>query len=468
MRDYGFGQGKWVFVDWLSIEPGYGTRWPRVGDVSVPLPDGYCVPRGVELRVHAPDVVPEFCLPLDQPWEKGCAAYATFIEDDGIFRCWYEHGNGLGYAESDDGIAWRKPTLSLREFAGSTANNLLSFGMHGAGVFIDPSASATERYKMVGCLWSPEEKAVIGAVSADGLHWRPLPEPVLRHNHADTQSVCHFDADLGKYVLYTRQTGGAMQRRGVNRALAEDFKHFATSVPVFECTPLDPPDWDIYCNGYAPWPGATGAHVMRLTMYKHTPDLVDVHLAVSRDGVVWHRPQGQTPWISGGPSHPAPYPSLYACTGILPTDRGEWSIYLGAAHHAHNEPPERLTQPAGILRARLREDGFMSLSSEAPGECWTIPFVLTSDSIRLNVRTRYGGYVRAALLASSGGNTGSETTANEAIAGYALADCRPISGDHLDAPLTWKAGPDLLALRGRTVRLHLQLFKANLYALKFE
>lgn len=462
MRNYNFGRGKWVFIDWLGIEPGYGTCWSGAARAF-----GYCVPRGVELCTHAPDVVQEFCLPIDRPWEKGFTAYATFLADGGVFRCWYEHGNGMAYAESDDGVVWRKPNLGLRELNGSTANNLLGFGMHGAGVFIDSSAPPAERYKMVGCLWTPEEKAVVGAVSPDGLHWTPLPDPVLRHNHADTQNIGLYDSERGQYVLYTRQTDGVMQRRGVNRAITNDFRRFEPSEPVLECSPLDSPDWDIYCNGYAKWPGASGAHVMRLSIFKHTPDLVDVHLRVSRDGVIWHRPQGNTPWINGGPSYPNPYPSVYACAGILPTGHGEWSTYVGTAHHAHNEPIDRMTRPAGILRARMREDGFMSLSSDGPGEFWTIPFVLNSDTIRLNVKTRFAGHLRAELLASSGGNTGSETTGNDAIAGFALADCTPVGGDHIAAPLTWRGGVNLDALRGRTVRLHVDLFKADFYAIAF-
>jgi len=35
-------------------------------------------------------------------------------------------------------------------------------------------------------MWTPEGKAVTGAVSQDGIHWTPLSEPVLHHNHADT------------------------------------------------------------------------------------------------------------------------------------------------------------------------------------------------------------------------------------------------------------------------------------------
>ena len=461
MRHYDFGNGKWVFIDWLGIEPGYGTRWG--GGESA----GYCVPRGVELRTHAPDVVPEFCLPLDKPWEKGSTGYATFLEDGGIFRCWYEHGNGMAYAESDDGIAWRKPNLGQREFDGSTANNLMSLGMHGTGVFIDANAPSSERYKMVGCMWSPDEKAAIGAVSSDGLNWTPLPEPVLHHNHADTQNICLYDEQLGKYVLYTRQTDGVMQRRGINRSISDDFRSFPPSQQVFECNPLDPPDWDFYCNGYSKWPNASAAHVMRISMYKHTPDIVNVHLATSRDGVIWHRPQGRQPWITGGPSYPEPYASVYACSGILQTGRGEWSSYVGISHHAHNEPIDNMKSMAGILRARMREDGFMSLSSEGHGAVWTVPFTLESDEIRLNVKTSYSGFVRAAILASSGGNTGSETTANEAIEGFSSVDCQSICGDHIDAPFVWKAGSSLQKLRGQTVRLQLELYKADVYALKF-
>jgi len=219
-------------------------------------------------------------------------------------------------------------------------------------------------FSMFPTIWTETEKSVLGGVSPDGLHWTGLSEPLLKHNHADTQSICLYDEQINKYVLYTRQTDGIMQRRGINRSASDDFRHFPPSHPVLECNPMDPPDWDFYCNGYSKWPDAPAAHLMRISMYKHTSDIVDVHLAVSRDGVIWNRPQGKQPWISGGPSYPEPYSSIYACSGILETGPGEWSIYLGAAHHAHNKPVEKMTQPAGILRARMRKDGFMSLSSD--------------------------------------------------------------------------------------------------------
>ena len=89
------------------------------------------------------------------------------------------------------------------------------------------------------------------------------------------------------------------------------------------------------------------------------------------------------------------------------------------------------------------------------------------DSSSLNVKTRFSGSVRVGIQASSGGSTGSETTGNEAIARFALADSVPITGDHIDAPLAWEGEAALAALRGQTIRLHVELFKADLYAIRF-
>lgn len=263
-----------------------------------------------------------------------------------------------------------------------------------------------------------------------------------------------------------------MQRRGVNRSESEDFRRFPPSEPVLESNPLDPPDWDIYCNGYSRWPGATDAHLMRLSVFRHTPDTVDVHLATSRDGVIWHRPLGRRPWIGIFPSHRELYVSLYACIGIIPTAPGEWSTYVGAGRAGHNEPRERKQRKlgkrkSGFIRAAMREDGFMSLSSEGRGTFWTIPFELNSDAIRVNVRTLYSGFLRCQILSSSPGDTGSATRFIRTIEGYTLDDSQPVSGDHIDVPLTWNGSPDLSALRGKSVRLRFDLYKADLYAIRF-
>ena len=453
---YELGRGKWVFVDWTGIDPGYGVAGDGSGVAGVYLP------RGVELEVGAPFVERDRVIGLDCPWESGETAYATFIEDEGLFRCWYEHGSGLGYAESDDGITWRKPAL------GGTTQNLLSFHYHGANVFKDPSAPAAERYKMVGCVWDDGERWVPGAVSPDGLQWTALPDPILPDQNADTQSIGLYDEALGQYVLYTRQRDSSTARRGVNRAATADFSRFPPSTPVLENDPGDPADWDLYCNGYLRWPGAVDAHVMRLSVYKRIADVVEVHLATSRDGHSWHRPEGRMAWI-GAARQGLPWQQIYACAGILPTAAGEWSTYLGVTPRGHNDLNGEDTARSGIAVARVREDGFTYLASEGPGEFWTVPFELQATEIRVNYRARFAGFVRCEIEATARAEAeeAERVAARGAIAGFALEDCDGLTGDEINGVLRWRGAADLSGLRGRTVRLRFQLYRADLYSLRF-
>ena len=477
MRHYRFGRGKWVFIDWMGINAGYGTAW---GGASS---EGWCVPEGIAIKVHPPSVDPSMVIRPDQPWEGNhIGAYCTFLDDGGTLRCWYEiQGGGLGYAESDDGVTWRKPRLGHVERNGSTENNIVPISglaknpfdeagvPHGHGIFIDPVAADSERYKMVSCFWTATERKVLGAVSPDGLQWTALPQPLMEEQHADTQNIAAYDEQLGKYVLYTRQSGRLM-RRGVNRTVSSDFRHFPDSEPVLmgESNPLDPPDADIYCNGYSRWPGATDAHLMRLSMYEHTPDTMNVHLATSRDGVFWHRPLIRTPWIDCVEGPEGLFQTVYACAGVVPTAPGEWSTYASIRKRLHNQPKaDEATSPSGIVRATLREDGFTSLSSRGRGTFWTVPFELESDVISVNVRTLYSGFLRCQILSSGAGDTGGATRAIEDIEGYTLDDSQAISGDHIDAPLNWNGKTDVSHLRGQTVRLRFDLYKADLYAIRF-
>ena len=474
MRDYGLGRGKWVFVDWIGIEPGYGTQWGGA------LSQGFCVPQGVELKVHRPAMNRAPAIAADRPWDNfGISPYATFMKDEGRYRCWYEcyHGKDgkvggglMGYAESDDGATWSKPSLRLKEFDGSKENNLVEIlpdgCPHGHGIFKDPSAPPAERYKMIWCCWAANERSVWAAASPDGLTWRRFDKAIIHGQNADTQNVCRYDETLGKYVLYTRQRDGRMQRRGINRSESADFRNFPPSEPVFETSPLDPPDWDLYSSGYCRWSGAAAAHVMQISVYRHTQDTLEVHFATSRDERIWHRPLGRQPWLVGGPDEPIQWPSVYACSSLVDGGAGEWFTFFGAGRKCHNEPWNG-DSDAALYRTVLREDGFMSISSEGRGGFWTVPFVLEGDGVALNVRTRYSGFVRCEVMDAGLGDTGEATTVGKPIPGFGLDDCEPIKGDHIAAGLAWRGG-DVRTLRGRSLRLRFDMYKADLFALRFE
>ena len=178
----------------MGVEPGYGTQ--SGGDIT----EGWCVPQGVTLEVHTPVVEPQAVIAPDKPWERNhVSGYSTFLEEGGAYRCWYGTGNHtvlrrigrrnqLAQAESGSGGGGRSRENNAVIISGLEKNPFDEAGVpHGSNVFVDPVAPDSERYKMVSCFWSDTERKILGAVSPDGLQWTALPQPLMDHQHADTQ-----------------------------------------------------------------------------------------------------------------------------------------------------------------------------------------------------------------------------------------------------------------------------------------
>jgi hypothetical protein len=92
----------------------------------------------LEFRMHSP-VSRETVMLYDQPWEGSGSDFQTVFKDGDIFRMYYMaaqltyaggakfggHAVFACYAESMDGIHWKKPDLGLFEFNGSKKNNIV-------------------------------------------------------------------------------------------------------------------------------------------------------------------------------------------------------------------------------------------------------------------------------------------------------------------------------------------------------
>ena len=121
----------------------------------------------------------------DRPWDMGWISGAgTVIEDGGRYRMWYtglppvkrfeDDRFRLCYAESKDGVHWEKPNLGIYEWRGSRANNILMETNieNAGGVFVDPTAPAAARYKLVAILnrtaSPPDGNGLYVYQSADG------------------------------------------------------------------------------------------------------------------------------------------------------------------------------------------------------------------------------------------------------------------------------------------------------------
>jgi hypothetical protein len=465
---------KHVFVDWSGVEAGYGVAW---GD-DTPAP--HLMPTGLRIESFIPEIDPEPVIVPEHPWEKLCvSAYATLFEDDGRFRLYYEaydtyespdggdYEARVCYAESSDGVNWTKPSLGVCEFNGSKDNNIvmqtgmgLGRGVHGAMVFRDPNGDDHDRYKMVWCYSDFKIPAVAGAVSPDGIVWTGLDTPVVTNQFADTETVIQWDPDREVYTGYFRDwPKGDLypNRRVILHATTPDFYNWPERHLAFAADSQDDPGTDIYTNAYTAWPGAQNAHIMMPSFYPRTRDTMESHLAVSRDGVVWQRPRREPLW---GPGAPGSFNQAgdVVSQGIITPKPGQWSFMLGCRSKTHNETHygDQDIGPGGIWRANIREDGFLAMSAEARGECWTNPLTFDGDVLRVNAWTHFGGQVRIGLCEENG----------EPIPGYSLDDCDPLTGDQIWPAVTWRGNANLSALEGKTVRLHTELIRGRLHAWK--
>ena len=65
---------------------------------------------------------------------------AVYDVDEGLFKLWYQieqetGGNVIGYAESRDGLSFKKPHLGLIEYGGTWSNNVCRVEPYGKPVW---------------------------------------------------------------------------------------------------------------------------------------------------------------------------------------------------------------------------------------------------------------------------------------------------------------------------------------------
>ena len=74
----------------------------------------------LQLNVNPPEKLSEPVIKCDRPWEKFGITYHSVVEEDGLFRMWYQavpkpfwwtDESRICYAESNDGKTWSKPQV---------------------------------------------------------------------------------------------------------------------------------------------------------------------------------------------------------------------------------------------------------------------------------------------------------------------------------------------------------------------
>jgi hypothetical protein len=435
---------------------------------------------GVSIRMHPARKTGEVILQADKPWESATLNWLNVIQESGKFRMWYEcydvdgwptaDDTSFCYAESTDGIRWTKPELGLYEYQGSKATNILfrligppgaKSRVHGVGIFIDPKATPEARYKGVSQgifegVGTPPHR-IAGMQSPDGINWTRLPQPVCPV-FADSQYSGFWDSSNGKYVLFGRVSG---RGRAIGRSESSDFAHFDPLSLVFETDDNDPPETDVYNPAATKYANAANVYLMFPSLFEHAPDTLSIHLAVSRDGIHWTRPEQRLPFVALGSKDEFDSGSLYMGQGIVRVGDELWQYYGGSRLKHKEGELENLKKPGNgryFSRVVSRADGFVSADADAKtGSLTTIPLTYAGNLLKLNVAVREGGKVRVALLDESG----------KAIPGRSLDDCIPVTGDSVSVRVAWKTGADVMARAGKPTRLQLEITNASVYGFQF-
>lgn len=435
---------------------------------------------GVEQVLHHPE--PEdIAIAPEHPWEKDGVSYMVTFKEGEKFRAWYrvdskefEGGQNremTAYAESDDGIHWRKPVLGLLSFEDSLQNNLVWIGPGGnMSVFRDenPAAKESERYKAIVVVSEEERLGLLGLISPDGLSWRLVQQkPIITDPPFDSHNIVFWDEKDKQYVVYMRgrRKDGILGRgmemgpegvRWIRRTTSKDFLHWTVPEPIkTEGAPLE----ELYTNAAIRYERAPDYLLMFPSRYassrvpdpewKYGKGLNDIVLMSSRDGITFARTFMEAflrPGLDQGNWHER---SLYMERGILETSPTELSLY---AMQNWRSPTVH------IRRYTLRPDGFVSLhASYEGGELVTKPFTFSGNKLRLNYSTSAVGFIQVEIQDADG----------RPFPGFSLADSPEMYANVLDGEIRWNGENDVSHLAGRPVRLRIRMSDADLYAFRF-
>lgn len=449
-----------------------------------------------ERRLHQP-TPQDVALTFDAPWEGSGSNYVTVFRDGELYRMYYRgaqftiedgkliqaHPQVTCYAESRDGIEWKKPNLGLFEWDGAKENNIIwteEPATHNFTPFKDsrPDVPDDERYKALA--YAPEGGRGLAAyASPDGLRWRLLSEkPVITQGAFDSQNLAFWDTGRGEYRAYFRVFRQGY--RDIRTATSQDFRTWSEGERLGY---PDSPEEHLYTNQIKPYDRAPHLFIGLPTRYKERgwsetmkalPDaehrelraavqqrygtaITDTLLMSSRDGKTFDR--WNETFIRPGPERPGTwnYGHLFTAWGLLETPPqiegmpNELSIYATENGWTGTDTLLR--------RYTLRIDGFASVHAGVPGgELRTKPLIFDGKRLSLNVGTSAGGHVLVAIHDAD----------DKLIPGFGINDCVPVFGDTLDRTVTWKGSSDLTKLSRQAVRLRFVLKDADVYSLRFE
>jgi len=406
------------------------------------------------------------------------------IQDQGKIRL-YLGSDSVEILESSDATHFQRTGTRIGQGTFST-------------IFVDPHDQPERRYKLFHQEFSepfdPTKHGVFASYSADGIHFtrvgRVLPF------FTDNPTIVYWDARLRKYVIFTRAFDyNSEKQRRIGRIETDDplkpwpyrktdhdrmFMGLDNVDVVLSPDADDDPHSDIYYNAASIYPWAADTYLMFTAQFRHfSPNrnpfirprvpgqwedfgMLEVQMAVSRDGIHWDRPSHE-PYFPTGLADE--WDRWYAVMGPGIIRRGNYLYqYYNSSGRLHDsvvlrpEYDDSAKQVGGIGVVRQRLDGFVSADADQRGGYLRTPVMtFNGQCLRLNIDTGSMGTAFVEIQDVDG----------KPIPGFSLAECEEIGGNFIDQRVYWKGKSDLSVLAGKPIRLRINLNRAKLYAFQF-
>lgn len=426
--------------------------------------------KNLDLRVHTPvhrfDTIGRIYghyQTVMHDGEKFCCYARTHI--DGLHNREDCHsGEAYLYAESIDGLRWKRPRLNL--FPAQDENDFElqhsiithdTFGKwaHNFSPFYDnnPACPEHERYKAtagilsgVGDLYDPQGGISL-FTSPDGIHWSRLGDkPVIVFEDRfglfafDSQNYAFYSQDLQKYVMYfrVRRTKDCTdEQKSFAWSVSDDFINWEPPQMVNTNRPGE----HIYVTQFNEYSRAPHYLIgMPTRWYEFRNEATDIGLMFARAGEAPTRP-AIGGWIRPG------------------MDAVRWENRMNyMARGLFNLTPEELTFYPALNEGRytIRTDGFMSLHSDLEmGEWLSIPLRYRSGMPEFNLSTGLTGTLQVEFRDAQ----------NRVLPGFSFEDNGEIYGDAIDMRPAWKKPLPLQP--GEYFRMCFRLSDGDLYSFKF-
>ena len=443
--------------------------------------------RGLTRQVIQPQRRSEPVLTAERAWENHMVFGPQILTDErtGGLRMWYGTLPPLPpdgsippylllYAESEDGLTWHRPELTITSYGTHERTNIVYHGPNNncsAFRIVDDQGEpdAARRFKMIhkGGRDANGVQAEEMALSPDGINWTPYEgNPVMPHRH-DCNLNLLYDTTRQMWTAYARpyafssniwpgmRPAGqpkAHHRRRISVAESQDLIHWSRFRTALGPEEGDPNEFDNIA--VLPW-GDTLIGIIGLFEESDnaTEQRIYTELAFSVDGRRWERVPGKQPFLAPtGVDGDFDSDSVGASATVLRDDQtGEFLLYYnGFSWNKGNA----FDSASAIGVARFAPDRLVEQrAGDEEGWLLTREFLLEGDEITVNCWV--DGFLKVELAEYPG----------HGIPGFTLEDCDPIIGDHLARTITWRGGQrSLSALRDRPVYLRFHLQEAGLYA----